>query len=210
MDKLNVQYGCGLSAPENWVNFDSSPTLRLQRSIIGPLIQNRLNVKFPGNVKYGDIVKGLPVSENSCDCVYCSHVLEHLSLEDFRLALQNTFDILKPGGLFRLVMPDLEYLINDYNIMKNEGNPAASIVFLEKSILGKQFRRKGFKGFLTSFLGNSNHLWLWDYASVKLELESVGFSNIRKCEFNDSDEEAFLELEDKGRFENALAVESKK
>ena len=26
--------------------------------------------RFPGNVKYGDIVKGLPLTNNSCDFVY--------------------------------------------------------------------------------------------------------------------------------------------
>ena len=37
---LNVQYGCGLSDPEGWKNFDSSPTLRLQKlPLIGRFIK---------------------------------------------------------------------------------------------------------------------------------------------------------------------------
>jgi ubiquinone/menaquinone biosynthesis C-methylase UbiE len=55
---------------------------------------------FPKEVKYGDIVKGLPVADNSFRCVYASHVLEHLALHDFRKALRNTFNILEPGGVF--------------------------------------------------------------------------------------------------------------
>ncbi|MCI5142460.1 MAG: methyltransferase type 11, partial [Candidatus Electrothrix sp. ATG1] len=31
MEKQFIHYGCGLSAPESWLNFDASPTLRLQR-----------------------------------------------------------------------------------------------------------------------------------------------------------------------------------
>ena len=83
---MYIQYGCGLSAPENWVNFDSSPTLRLQKiPLIGGIATRK--VRFPDNIKYGDIVKGLPnIPYNSCDGVYCSHVLEHLSLEDMRIA----------------------------------------------------------------------------------------------------------------------------
>ena len=56
--KLYVQYGCGLSAPNEWKNFDVSPTLRFQKiPFIGKLLKNRLNVNFPNNVVYGDIIK---------------------------------------------------------------------------------------------------------------------------------------------------------
>ena len=38
MKKKYVQYGCGLSAPNEWINFDVSPTLRIQKiPIIGSL-----------------------------------------------------------------------------------------------------------------------------------------------------------------------------
>ena len=38
MLKKYVQYGCGFSAPEQWLNFDASPTLRFERlPIIGSL-----------------------------------------------------------------------------------------------------------------------------------------------------------------------------
>lgn len=46
-------------------------------------------------------MKGLPnIKKESCDAIYCSHVLEHLCLVDFRIALLNTFNILKIGGVF--------------------------------------------------------------------------------------------------------------
>src|SRR4051812_43659884 len=111
MNPEYVQYGCGLSAPESWRNFDASPTLRLQRL---PVVGRRLHggglPLFPSNVEYGDIVRGLPVSPGSCRGVYCSHVLEHLALADFRTALRNTRAILRDGGIFRFVLPDLELL----------------------------------------------------------------------------------------------------
>ena len=45
------------------------------------------------NSEYGDIINGLPLPEKSCKAIYCSHFLEHLSLQDFRTALKNTFAI---------------------------------------------------------------------------------------------------------------------
>src|SRR5271154_2334251 len=82
-----VQYGCGFSAPAQWTNFDASLTLRLERvPLLGGVAAGK-NGRFPSNVLYGDIVRGLPVAARSCHAIYCSHVLEHLSLNDFRAAL---------------------------------------------------------------------------------------------------------------------------
>ena len=115
MNKRYVHYGCGLTAPVQWENFDVSPTLRIQKiPLLGRLVRQRLNAQFPENVRYGNIIKGLPVLEDSCDGVYCSHTLEHLSLVDFRKALANTKKILKPGGIFRCVVPDLESAARKY------------------------------------------------------------------------------------------------
>ena len=59
-----VQYGCGLSAPDDWINFDASPNLWLERlTLVGRLYsgKKRLNGKlvrkrFPERIMYGDIV----------------------------------------------------------------------------------------------------------------------------------------------------------
>jgi hypothetical protein len=110
-----VQYGCGQCAPETWLNFDCSPTLRFERL---PLLVGRLYTRnahrFPTNVQFGNIVKGLPIPNGECKGMYCSHVLEHLSLNEFRLALRNSYAYLRSGGIFRLVVPDLEHLARIY------------------------------------------------------------------------------------------------
>ena len=84
MEKSYLQFGCGLSSPERWRNFDASPTLRFERIPVVGTLYNKNTVRFPKNVEYGDIVKGLPVLDESQCGVYCSHVLEHLSLGDCR------------------------------------------------------------------------------------------------------------------------------
>jgi hypothetical protein len=109
-DKLYVQYGCGQCAPEEWMNFDVSPTLRIQKTpVLGWLLKKSLGQVFDKNVRYGDITEGLPgIADNSADGVYCSHVLEHMSLGDFRKAVANSYKMLKPGAKFRFIMPDLK------------------------------------------------------------------------------------------------------
>jgi hypothetical protein len=134
----NVQFGCGLCAPDNWANFDSSPSLRLQRlPLIGHFVPGQ---RFPSNVRYGDILKGLPVGEGSVHLIYCSHVLEHLSLSDFRLALRNTYRCLKAGGTFRFVLPDLRVFAIEYVASHD---PNAATTFIERLGMGERQRARG-------------------------------------------------------------------
>lgn len=211
MKKFYVQYGCGLSAPKDWTNFDVSPTLRIQKTpLIGRILRKKLNTTFPTNVLYGDIIKGLPIDENSCDGLYCSHTLEHLSLIDFRQALINSFKCLKKGGIFRCIVPDLEFAARLYIKNLDNGDNLASLGFMNKTLLGIKERPRGLKGFLSSFLGNSQHLWMWDHKSLSEELKNVGFSQIRSCKFNDSEDEMFKYVEDIERFRNAVAIECRK
>lgn len=204
---LYVQYGCGIMAPADWVNFDSSPTLQLQRIPLLGLFTKK-KVVFPPNVKYGDIVKGLPgITDGSCDAVYCSHVLEHLSMKDFYKALENTYKVLKKGGIFRCVLPDLEWSINRYIEQKKANNWYASIEFMQSTMLGLEERPVSIKDRLIYAWGNSGHLWMWDEASLKQSLERYGYSSIRPCIFNDSKEEAFKLVEQESRFVSFIAFE---
>lgn len=202
-----VQYGCGMAAPGGWRNFDASPTLRFERlPLIGRLFTKN-ETRFPQTVEYGDIAKGLPLAPESCDGVYCSHVLEHLSLSDFRIALRNTHKMLKTGGIFRLVVPDLEFSARSY---LSDSSSDAALSFMRGTCLGRENRPRNLKGFIVSWLGNSHHLWMWDYKSMQQELHDAGFTEIRKAAFGDSSDPKFGEVEDKGRWENCLGVECKK
>lgn len=199
-----IQYGCAWSAPASWRNFDASPTLRFERLPLVGKLYTKNNSRFPENVEYGDIVKGLPVQSEFCVGMYCSHVLEHLSLEDFRKALKNTYCYLKKGGVFRLVLPDLEYSIKKYI---NDPSDDAAIAFMKETSLGQERRDRGLKRIIFSLLGNSQHLWMWDYKSMESELRNVGFIEIRRARFGDSADPLFGEVEEKGRWDNCLGVE---
>jgi SAM-dependent methyltransferase len=206
-DRLYIQYGCGLCAPKLWRNFDSSPTLRFERLPIVGRFYTRNDVRFPNNVEFGDILKGLPVGKDSCDAVYCSHVLEHLSLQDFRIALQNTFEMLRPNGVFRFVVPDLAVSITKYI---ESDDPSASIFFLKETLLGRETRKRGFAGLVGLWLGNSEHLWMWDFKSLRQELLQVGFEDIRRATIGDSGDPMFGEVEESHRWRSALGINCRK
>lgn len=200
-----VQYGCGFSAPASWRNFDASPTLRIQKApLIGKIIGPRFKPIFPEDVEYGDVVKGLPVQPKSCKGIYCSHILEHLALEDMRTALRNTYSYLREGGTFRFVLPDLEYFIREYQ--KNENYDAAS-VFMRDTYLGLDQRDRSLMAPVRHLLGNSKHLWMWDYKNMAHELGNAGFRNIRRAYFGDSPDANFKDVEAEERWTHCLGVE---
>jgi SAM-dependent methyltransferase len=199
-----VQYGCGLSAPQGWLNFDASPTLRLQRLPLVGRLGAAGGTTFPGNVRYGDIVKGLPIEARSCRAVYCSHVLEHLSLGDFRVALANTRAVLAPGGIFRLVVPDLRVAAQRYVA---DSSDTAAERFMTETFLGLTERPKGVRGLVRSWLGNSQHLWMWDYPSLRRELETAGFNDIREARMGDSGDPMFATVEEESRWVDAVGAQ---
>lgn len=202
-----VQYGCGMSAPDTWQNFDASPTLRFERVPLIGWLYTKNHTRFPAAVRYGDIVRGLPVRPGSCRGVYCSHVLEHLSLADLRLALQHTFGMLEPGGVFRLVVPDLEHLARQY---VDNSTDTASSDFMRASGLGQERRVRGLRGMVIGWLGNAEHRWMWDYKSLARELASMGFVDMRRAAFGDCADPMFQAVEDPGRWQNCLGIECKR
>lgn len=197
-----VHYGCGLVAPEGWLNFDASPTLRLQRvPLIGRLMPGPT---FPSEVRYGDIRTGLPVAAGAAELVYCSHVLEHLSLDDVRVALRNTLALLRPGGIFRLVMPDLEHEVTKYW----NGPRETRAVAFNAATLGQRTRPRGLGGAIRTALGNSEHRWMWDYDGFAQELVDAGFKGVRRAVFHDSEDRRFDPLESEARWDHCLGMQA--
>jgi predicted SAM-dependent methyltransferase len=197
----HVQYGCGLAAPEKWVNFDSSPRLILERlSGIGLLADSLGTRLFPANIRFGDIVRGLPVLDGSADAVYASHVLEHLAREDVPVALANTFRILKPGGIFRLIVPDLAWRAELYLRERQAGDAAAADHFIARCHIGEARRPTGLMGRLRAWFGNSGHNWMYDREQMTYLLHQAGFVDIRPCLIGDSGDPMFDAVEHLGRF----------
>src|SRR5437016_6941866 len=140
---LYIQYGCGGSAPSGWLNFDVSLRLRLERIAgVRQVLGLTVGLRFPPNVRFGDIVRGLPVPEKAACGVYCSHVLGCLAHEEMGPALRNTLRILRPGGFFRLVVPDLHWRVLQYIAASESGNYLAADEFMHNIRLGQYARPK--------------------------------------------------------------------
>ena len=131
-------------------------------------------------------------------------MLEHLALNEFRVALLHVFSYLKPGGVFRLVVPDLEYCAKLY---VNSDRADAAISFMWDTRLGEAQKDRGLGDKARSLFGRSQHLTMWDYKGMAAELEQAGFNRIRRAACKDAEDPRFLDVEDPGRWENCLGVE---
>lgn len=205
---MKVQIGAGLDGPQSWLNVDASPTLRLQRlPVVGRLLQHVSSPRFSPAVTYGDVVRGLRLPTGSVRVVYSSHVLEHLALEDLSVALLEIHRVLAPGGVFRSVLPDLDCDVQRY--LQSEAQDRAS-EFMRSTLLGLERRERGLLSALRSWLGNSQHLWMWDYRSMAYRLSEAGFEEIRLARFGDSSDSSFSEVEKIERWEDAFGFECRK
>jgi len=88
-----LNLGCGSAYRATWTNVD---------------------MKAKGDVQACDLRYPLPVASGTFDAVYSSHVLEHLTEEDGLRLAREMFRILKPGGVCRIVVPDLEGICRLY------------------------------------------------------------------------------------------------
>ncbi|MBS1820491.1 MAG: methyltransferase domain-containing protein [Acidobacteria bacterium] len=209
MEKGYMQFGCGTTAPDGWLNFDAGPAFWIQSRFpfLKALLAKRGFPIYPGNISYGDVIKGLPVQPQSLEAVYSSHVLEHLSLEEFRITLRNVHRYLRPGGTFRMVLPDLEQLIQAY---VKDGSHDAANRFMQESYLGEKSSPRGLRAIPTALFGRSKHLWMWDYKSIEAELAAAGFVAIRRAQLGDSPDPRFSEVESEGRWTGCLGVDCKR
>jgi hypothetical protein len=209
-----LHIGCGLNAPKSWLNIDASPSLRISRfPVVGSVASKLLNFpEWPTQAKYGNIVLGLNAQKEYCDLVFAAHVLEHLSLNDFHVALKNIFYYLKPGGFLRIIVPDLEVFAKSYISSKRDqsSQDQASISFMQDTLLGVKSTRSSYFSRLKEAFSNSKHQWMWDQESLVKAVKDHSFSVVRPCVYGDWSDERFSEVEREKDYRFAVGIEAQK
>lgn len=212
--KCFIQIGSGLSKGPSWISFDSSPTLIISKiPLLGRLFMKLIKgPDWPTDTRFGDVVRGLPMQNNSCDLIFCSHMLEHLSLSDYKTALRNIFSYLSQDGVFRFIVPDLEAYARRYveRINMSDCLNTASLDFIKQSHLGCENSRVGFMRRLREAFANSRHQWLWDKFSLTNVLNEYGFRDIRFCRFGEWADARFSEVEELRCHEDSICIECRK
>ena len=89
-----LNLGCGQRFHPAWTNLDVRPT--------------------DPSIRSWDVTQPLPFADATFDAVYHSHLLEHLPRADALPFLQECRRVLKPGGVLRLAIPNLEAIARLY------------------------------------------------------------------------------------------------
>jgi predicted SAM-dependent methyltransferase len=89
-----LNLGCGSRYHPDWINIDIASR--------GPAVIQH------------DLSRGIPLPDASCDVVYHAAVLEHLRRSDAETFLAECYRVLKPGGIVRVGVPDLEKICHLY------------------------------------------------------------------------------------------------
>lgn len=200
-DVLVLNLGCGYQTSDRCINIDWSIPVRLKGSRIGrrvaPLLLTGDRLagfeELSDNVMRHDLRKGIPFPDGSVDAVYHSHVLEHLDRDVVPGFLAEVHRVLRPGGIHRIVVPDLEaqaraYLDTLDGALVGATEPTAheeSVHVLIEQMVRREAWGTSTRGPVRRWLENrllgdarsrgETHQWMWDRVSLPHELEVAGF-----------------------------------
>ena len=147
-----LNWGCGDWTERGWINSDVK--------------------KFPGVDLVADIREGLPLESDSVDYIASIHSLPEIPFTEIVPALSELRRVLKPGGVLRLVLPDLDKGIAAYQRRDAE----------YFKIPDEDARSLGAK-FVTQMVWYGYSRSLFTYEFIEEQLQNAGFSSVANCGF---------------------------
>ncbi|MGN6721732.1 MAG: class I SAM-dependent methyltransferase [Marmoricola sp.] len=125
-----------------------------------------------------------PFEDGAIEYLYADNMIEHVSLEAARAMLAEAYRCMKPGGVIRLATPDIRKHVDLYLT----GDAAV------KSDLADIYRSIGFpveypSDLLRITIGQFGHNegYIYDFESLRAELERAGFTNVVECPVGSSE-----------------------
>lgn len=124
-----------------------------------------------------DLLKKMPLPNESIDFIFSEHVHEHFSLENGQKMLKEFHRVLRKNGKIRIATPNLEFLIKLYQKRKTP---------LQKKYIkwsAQHFVKIGpaHETFvINNFVRAWGHEFVYDFDSLKWCLEAVGFTNVER------------------------------
>jgi SAM-dependent methyltransferase len=180
-DKLEVteypklHLGCFDQPLNGWVNTDLTPHIWVSRipfaakllNSIGMMSAKRLAQHKAGvfrQIEYLNLSKRFAYPSNFFAAIFTSHVLEHLYPSVAIQCLGECLRVLRPNGLLRIAVPDLDRMVREYD-------PAHPESFLREVFQYGVGAEK-----------NSHH-WHYNYTNLCSHLLNLGFSRVTRCNF---------------------------
>lgn len=117
MKFLNIGCGSTYVCSPDWLNIDLNGNgVEVLRLSVGDLVCDRFKGRF--------------------SAVYCSHLIEHLDINETHALFNQVSVLLKPGGVFRVVTPDFDDIVSKYCFHVETGDLV--LADFEKTLLLEQ------------------------------------------------------------------------
>lgn len=123
-DRAILNLGCGTRMHLECNNLDFSPYTFLVKHInLAKLLyktkiisENRWEniLKMDPHIISWNILKGIPFPDDTFDVIYSSHVIEHIEKDFVPIILKECHRTLKKSGIVRIVVPDLQVIVEKY------------------------------------------------------------------------------------------------
>jgi SAM-dependent methyltransferase len=197
-----LNLGCGTRTSSMTVNIDFSIYQRLRarkggHAVAKLLLRGERRAQFDAmsdNIVVHDLRKGIPAEDNSVDAVYHSHTLEHIDRADVPGFMAEILRVLKPRGIHRIVVPDLEPLVCAYLKdleAENDNHDSTIERFLEQAVR-RHAHGTSQQGALRRRIENlllgdarrrgETHQWMYDSLNLAQVLKANGFTDIHRVD----------------------------
>lgn len=195
-----LNLACGTVTDPRWNNVDFSDYIPLRKhpllasslrkiGLLSEARYQRLQTMDPDIIRW-NLARGIPFHSDSFDVVYHSHFLEHLTQSQGKSFLVECHRVLKPGGILRVVVPDLELLEAKYYkslFGSNEEHEAAIAKLFQQMVRsecsGTEEQKPWVRRIERLIRGDASktgelHKWMYDGKSLAPLLGSIGFCSI--------------------------------
>jgi SAM-dependent methyltransferase len=174
-----LQLGAFDQVHDGWLDTDVTPHLLIARvpalpwllRRAGRLSDERYAAYRTGAfraVRYLDVSQRFRFPDGYFECVYASHVLEHLHPDVAEHCLSEVHRVLAPGGIVRLAVPNLDQIVAAYD-------PADPDHFLMGIYQGRGRRATR----------SARHWWHYNPGSLEALLRSAGFHDAEVCDYRE-------------------------
>lgn len=203
-EKTFLNVGSGPFYVDGYVNIDASPTLLLSKMPgLVPIakflrILPSHTVQWDRRIKYLN-AKRFKANDATVSAIYSSHFLEHVPYFVAEELIERWFEMLEPGGLIRLALPDYDAILSKYIQNSSDSNSEAWKEF-EGALLSYPLDRQNpIAQMLHKSFGHI-HFWHPTKAALWDMLSRLPFRSIEFMEFRSSKLENIESLEHRGEF----------
>lgn len=175
-----VNVGCGQTPTPGWQKYDNSLSIRIaKRSLLVGLLgktgiftagtRSYLSFAKNADIRWADATRHIPLGDKSAEVVYSSHMVEHLDRDEVAQFLREAHRVLAPGGVIRVVVPDLKMRVHQYVV---DGDADK---LMERIRLSPRSRRTFTDRIRYLATGDRQHMWMYDGPSLVRVLSAAGF-----------------------------------